>query len=247
MSESKHDLDKKNAVTVKPEADKEDKTDGPNAETVNPMDSSIGDVFKPITGVVNTLEKIPSEIIENIESAPATLVKGIEDANKELNKVVDATAALADPTRFGKIVNNFSKIPNNIDSKGLQNIATKFISGGLINAQTVFGRVLYSNPVTAIPLASAVSMANGVKHTTDAFEGASKIFADSLKTTAGQMTIAGGQTGGAKTRRHLKNIIRDRKLIQSRTNKMISEFMNPSLTRSHKKHISKKTKRRRRR
>jgi hypothetical protein len=242
------ETDKKDAVTIKPEVDKEDKTDKPEDKMVNPMDSSIGDAFKPITDVFETIGNVPGEIIENIESAPATLVKGLEDANKELDKVVDATAALANPTRFGKIINNFAKIPNNINSKGLQNIATKFISGGLINAQTVLGRVLYSNPVTAIPLASAVSMANGVKNTTDAFEGASKIFADSLKTTAGQMTMGGGQQkrGGAKTRRLLKNIIRDRKLIQTRTNKMISEFTNPSLTRTNKKHISKKSKRIRR-
>ena len=241
MSETKDTLDKKEEVaTVKPEA-----------ETVKPiavMDPSIGDALKPITDVVNTLEKVPGEIIENIESAPATLVKGLEDANKELDKVVAATAALADPTRIGKIINNFAKIPNNINSKGLQNVATKFISGGLINAQTVLGRVLYSNPLTAIPLASAVSMANGFKHTADAFEDTSKIFADSLKTTAGQMSLAGGQTGGAKTRRHLKRVIRDRELIQTRTNKMIREFMNPThKTTQNKKHISKKSKRRRRR
>lgn len=59
--------------------------------------------------------------------------------------------------------------------------------------------------------------------------------------------IIGGQSGGAKTRRHLKKMIRERQLIQTRTNKMIHEFMNPSLKTQNKKHIIKKTKRRRRR
>jgi len=52
------------------------------------------------------------------------------------------------------------------------------------------------------------------------------------------------QTGGAKkTRKHMKKVIRDRVLIQSRTNKMIHEFLNPNHTIKRLKTI--KTKRRR--
>ena len=58
--------------------------------------------------------------------------------------------------------------------------------------------------------------------------------------------ISSKKGGGAKTRRHLKRVIRDRELIQTRTNKMISEFLGRATT-QNKKQISKKSKRRRRR
>lgn len=58
------------------------------------------------------------------------------------------------------------------------------------------------------------------------------------------------QNGGAKkTRKHMKKVIRDRVLIQSRTNKMIHEFLNPNHTIKRVKTIkiikTSKTKRRR--
>jgi len=198
--------------------------------------------FKPLTDAALKLEDAPKQIFEAVESTPKNLVLGLKHANERLDEVVVASKDLADPVRFGEIAKNLAKISGNIDSEAVKNTAAKFISGVLNNVTSTTERVLMTNPVTGIPLATGLSFVNAARNVGDAVEGATKIANNAVKKTTN--LSQGG--GGAKTRRQLKNIIKHRHLIQTRTNKMIREFLGHTTT-QNKKYIPKKSKRRRRR
>jgi len=212
----------------------------------------IADAFKPITDLVVKIEDAPKNFVGVLESAPKNFVIGLNDANKRLDEVVGASKDLADPVRFGEIATNLGQIPNNIDSEAVKNLAAKFISGVFNNVTSTTERVLMSNPFTAIPLATTISLAKTAENIGKTVEGATKIANDAVEKTAEKIShipsteIQLKKGGGAKTRRHLKKIINNRQLIQTRTNKMIREFLGRATT-QNKKQISKKSKRRRRR
>ena len=231
----------------------------------------IADAFKPITDLVVKIEDAPKNFVGVLESAPKNIVSGINSVNKDLDEVVGASKDLADPKRFGDIATNLGQIPNNIDSEAVKNLAAKFISGVLNNVSSTTERVLMSTPFTAIPLATTISLAKTAENIGKTAEGMTKIANDAVEKTAEKISrstslpntqvkvsanilppsappskIQLKKGGGAKTRRHLKKIISNRQLIQTRTNKMISEFLGRATT-QNKKQISKKSKRRRRR
>lgn len=213
---------------------------------------------KPITSFAEKIENAPKNIVGAFEALPNNAVLGLKYANEKLDEVVKVSADLADPVRFGEIATNLGKIPNNIDPKALNKVTTKFASGVVDNAIKTARNLFMTNPVTGIPLATGISFVNAASNVGDAFEGATKIVKDAVEKTVGQIPhipslpnapppeILSKKGGGAKTRRHLKRVIRDRELIQTRTNKMIREFLGRATT-PNKKQISKRSKRRRRR
>ena len=219
----------------------------------------IADAFKPITSFAAEIEEAPKKMVGAFEALPNNVVLGLKYANEKLDEVVKVSADLADPVRFGEIATNLGQIPNNIDSKALNNVTAKFASGVVDNAIKTARNIFMTNPVTGIPLATGISFVNAASNVGDAVEGATKIVNDAVKKTVEKIPhipslpnappppkILSNKGGGAKTRRHLKRVIRDRELIQTRTNKMIREFLGRATT-QNKKQISKKSKRRRRR
>lgn len=207
---------------------------------------------KPITSFAEKIENAPKKLVGAFEALPNNVVLGLKYANEKLDEVVKVSADLADPVRFGEIATNLGQIPNNIDSKALNNVTAKFASGVVDNAIKTARNIFMTNPVTGIPLATGISFVNAARNVGDAVEGATKIANDAVEKTAEKIPhipsteILSKKGGGAKTRRHLKRVIRDRELIQTRTNKMIREFLGRATT-QNKKQISKKSKRRRRR
>ena len=220
-------------------------------------------LFKPITNIALKVEELPKIVGNTLEALPNNTVLGIKYANEKVNEIVDVSADLANPIKFGKIAKNLGQISNNIDSEALKNVGVKFINGALNNATSTTTRVLMTNPLTGIPLATGISLVNAARTVSQALEKVSQIADDAIDKTSRKINLPSApnvlappspppppdkKRGGAKTRRQLKRVIRDRELIQTRTNKMIQEFMNPRHTITHnKKNISNKSKRRRRR
>lgn len=231
---------------------------------INTASNGVSKLYEDGKGLVsNTANKIvelPSDIgnvIVTVETIPLKIVEKVNELQKTTAILVTV------PEKVGSIIGNIATIAKKSITKNgdkLQQSLNDSAKGvvGAVSKSTLNG--LYGIPVvgqlTAAAVGTAATSAAALESANNVVGVGTKIMDDFVKEAADQIgsgqTGIGqsgtGQTGGAKTKRHLKKIIRDRQFIQTRTNKMIREFINPGLTKTHnKKYISKKSKRRRRR
>ena len=244
---------------------------GAAADSVVKLISKLYDDSKYlVSNTANKIVEIPSNIgkvVVTVEGIPLKIVETV-------NKLQKTTAMLvAVPEKVGSTIGNIVTITTNAVTKNGGKLQQSLNDGakgvvGAISKTTLNG--LYGIPgvgqLTAAAVGTVVTSAAALESANKVVGVGTKIM-DDFVVEAGTVqtgtvqpgtvqpgtvktgTVQHGtvQSGGAKTRRHLKKIIRDRQFIQTRTNKMIREFMNPCLTKTHnKKHISKKSKRRRR-
>jgi hypothetical protein len=204
-----------------------------------------------INGAFDKLDKIPSDISDKAGEVQ-------EVVSDKLNKVTKVTEAFADEKVATIVAGDMSKVANealnHIDTKEISNLVSNGISAAVTAVSKGFVDGLYANPIvgSATKLGTSVLDAGGKLADTGSkivnvvTKSVDKALLDSALPP--KPPNGGGQSGGAKTRRYLKKMIRERQLIQTRTNKMIHEFMNPSHPKTmNKKYFSKKSKRRRRR
>lgn len=224
---------------------------------------TLEDLKVGIDRLLKAIEDIPKNVGEGFESIPQDILA----LNNKLEEISNSMVELADTKKFSDSLNALSPLIANleksVDPKVFEKIATDTAVGAAnIGVETGL-RTLSTIPVFGTGFTAfmglgktVIKLANGVQRGLDAStiminKAVDKTIGNSDKTPKiiGQTTPGtkvGGQYGGAKTRRHLKRIIRDRELIQTRTNKMISEFLGRATT-QNKKQISNKSKRRRRR
>ncbi len=218
------------------------------------------DSQEPITAsfsdFVEKIENVPGQLGEALESVPSKFVDVITNASNTIDKIADATTHLAEPTKYKTIVANVGSVAENI----IGNINTNELEQKIVDGASKLANIgvdtfitaAKTNPITGLPI---IAMEKGTKAASQFVISGSEIvnklnegLDKTLKEIDTPMFPKTGQSGGAKTRRHLKKMIRERQLIQTRTNKMIHEFTNPNhRSTQNKKHIIKKTKRRRRR
>jgi hypothetical protein len=224
-------------------------------ETTDKIDKKVSEVFKSI-------DEIPS----HISNKAGEVENAVSD---KLTNVAKVTKALVDEKVSNKVAGDLSevsgKVLENINTDEISKLASNGISAAVTAVAKGFVDGLYANPIvgSATKLATSVLDAGGKLAETGSkmvnvvTKSVDKALLDSELTPhpppitghdTNRPEKGGRQAGGAKTRRHLKKMIRQRELIQTRTKKMIREFMNPIRTTSkNKKHIIKQTKRHRRR
>jgi hypothetical protein len=220
-------------------------------DTTNFATGAANTIYDKITGlpetIGNTVEKVPSNIAHSIDA---------------VSKSVDV---LADPEVRENIQNIISKsgeIVSNSIAKHGDELKGAVITGANGVTNTLGEAALTS--IKAVPvLGLAVATGEGTVKTVTSLSKSFINLGDTVTKIINDVTQNGRdlilmkkkghtftsvnpslQNGGAKkTRKHMKKVIRDRVLIQSRTNKMIHEFLNPKHTIKRLKTI--KTKRRR--
>jgi hypothetical protein len=236
---------------------------------------NLKDLKENIDGFLSTIEGIPQIVNNDFETLPQKILKFNKYIEENRDAVIKLSGTLGDGAANKELIQNlagtltmtFSNIDKNAVQKNIDNVTGSVLDTGI---ESVKDSIL-TNPLTGIPFVIAMSFANIAKSASKSAEGMLEIINNAIQQTTNKLPpvpnipslpnatvkkdvkipvpgVGGGQYGGAKTRRHLKRVIRDRELIQTRTNKMIREFMNPKhATTQNKKHISKKSKRRRRR
>jgi hypothetical protein len=220
-------------------------------EAVDDASAGVKEVYDDGKEALLVLPNMVGDALEGIENLPKTITT-------KVNEFQETTAALVKvPEQVGSIVGDLTTIVEDSVGKQSEKLEAAVVKG----SEGVIGTIGKASVESfkAIPVVGmGVAAGKGAVDTgivlLNSFRDlggiAAKIVNDITDKAKKNIVTnkTGGQRGGAKTRRLLKNIIRDRKLIQTRTNKMISEFTNPrQMTRQNKKHIFKKTKRRRRR
>jgi hypothetical protein len=227
-------------------------------ESIERLPQTVGEGFETLPQKILKFNNYIEENRDAVIKLSSTLGDGA--ANKEFIQNLAGTLSMT-----------FANIDKNAVQKNIDNVTGSVLDTGI---ESVKDSIL-TNPLTGIPFVIAMSFANIAKSASKSAEGMLEIINNAIQQTTNKLPpvpntqslpnatvkkdakipdrppppgVGGGQYGGAKTRRQLKRVIRDRELIQTRTNKMIREFMNPKhTTTQNKKHISKKSKRRRRR
>jgi hypothetical protein len=229
-------------------------------EAVDDAAAGVKEVYDDGKEALLVLPNMVGDAFESIENLPKTVTN-------KVNELQETTTALVKvPEQVGSIVGDLTTIVGDSVEEQSEKIEGAVVKG----AEGVIGTVgkagvesLKAIPVVGVGVAAGkgavdtgIVLLNSFRDLGNVATQIVNNITEKAKTnilnrpTEQSKTEkkVGGQYGGAKTRRHLKNIIRDRELIQTRTNKMIREFMNPThRTTQNKKHISKKSKRRRRR
>jgi len=248
---------------------------GKEEEKEKEEEVNLKDLKENIDGFLMTIEGLPQTINNNFETLPQQILKFNKYIEENRDAVIKLSGTLADGTANKELIQNlagtlsmtFSNIDKNAVQKNIDNVTGSVLDTGI---ESVKDSIL-TNPLTGIPFVIAMSFANIAKSASKSAEGMLEIINNAIQQTTNKLPpvpnipslpnatvkkdakipppgVGGGQYGGAKTRRHLKRVIRDRELIQTRTNKMIREFMNPKhTTTQNKKYIHRKSKRRRRR
>jgi hypothetical protein len=239
---------------------------GAAEKAVEKSADGIKEVYKVTTGAANTIyDKItglPETIgntIEYIENAPSNIAHHIDAVSKSAD-------VLADPEVRENIQNILSKsgeIVSNSIAKHGDELKGAVITGTNDVTNTVGEAALTSLkavPVLGLAVATGEGTVKTVTSLSNSFinlgntvkailDNVIQNGRDLIRTKKGQpfTSVNPSIKGGAKkTRKHMKKVIRDRVLIQSRTNKMIHEFLNPNHTIKRLKTIkTSKTKRRR--
>lgn len=220
--------------------------------------AGVATVYIDGTNFVFNLPSGAGKVIAAVEAVPLKMAAKVDEYQKTAASLVGVQGKIESIIRdlatiaTKAITTNGAKLQESLNegAKGVVGSASNAALSGVYGLPVV-GQLAAAAVGTASTGAAALKSANNVLGV--GTQMMNQIVEDATKESgAPQHSVAaalgsktGGQTGGAKTRRHLKKMIRERQLIQTRTNKMISEFTNPSLTRTHKKHISKKSKRRR--
>lgn len=217
---------------------------------INTVAAGAGKVYEDGKNIVTELPSKVGNVVATVEALPLNVVDKVEQYQKT------AAALVGIQDKVASTVGDLATIATNVIAKdsdklqqglneGAKNVvgsASKAALNGLYGIPGV-GQLTAAAVGTASTGAAALDSANNI---VSVGTGIMNNFAKEASGLVEQSNT--GQTGGAKTRRHLKKMIRERQLIQTRTKKMIHEFMNPSHSKTqNKKHIIKKTKRRRRR
>jgi hypothetical protein len=260
-------------VEGKPAEEREEKKVEEEKDGGEENEPTLEDLKKEVDRLLTAIENIPKNVGEGFEAIPQDILA----LNKKLEEISSSMVQLADTKKFSESLNALGPLIDNleksVDPKVFENIITDTAVGTANIAVQTGLKTLSTIPVFGTGFTAfmglgqtVIKLANGVqrgleagtiminkavdKTTGNTGKIINKNSSDPPKIT-GQTTKetkVSGQAGGAKTRRHLKRVIRDRELIQTRTNKMIREFMNPkhAIT-QNKKYIHRKSKRRRRR
>ena len=250
--------------TTEPEVKITD-SEKPTTEQEEKSDSGVTDIELQIGSLLEEFENLPKTIGSGFQELPKNVADNLEELNTNIEEMSNAAVKLSDTEKFDKIFTALGPMMENlrssVDPKVLQEIAVSTTNETTKAFFASLEKAFLSIPVIGTGYAS---VSGAAKTIIPMMDGVSKLAAAvtsvidrTLKKIDRVGTKVNGpvpkldspvpkQGGGAKTRRHLKKTIRQRQLIQTRTNKMIREFMNPSLTiTQNKKHI--KSKRRRRR
>jgi hypothetical protein len=253
------------AKTEEKEEKKETETEEKEEEV------NLEDLKKNIDGFVKDIENLPQTVGKGFETLPQEIFKFNNYIAENRDAVIKLSGTLVDGAANKELIQNLAGTLSmtfaNIDKDAVQKNIDAVTGNVLDTGIKSFEQGILTNPLTGIPFVIAMSFANILKTGVKSAEGMLKIFNNAIQQTANKLPpvpsltdkkevsllpppppskISSKKVGGAKTRRHLKRVIRDRELIQTRTNKMISEFLGRATT-QNKKYISKKSKRRRRR
>ena len=233
---------------------------------------NLEDLKTNIDGFVKDIENLPQTVGEGFETLPQEILKFNNYIAENRDAVIKLSDTLVDGAANKELIQNLAGTLSmtfaNIDKDAVQKNIDAVTGNVLDTGIKSFEQGILTNPLTGIPFVIAMSFANIAKTGAKSAEGMLKIFNNAIQQTANKLPpvpslkatevgvnilpppppskISSKKGGGAKTRRHLKRVIRDRELIQTRTNKMIREFLGHATT-QNKKQISKKSKRRRRR
>jgi hypothetical protein len=223
--------------------------------------AGVATVYIDGTNFVSNLPSGAGKVIAAVEAVPLKMAAKVDEYQKTAASLVGVQGKIE--SIIGNLVTiattaitkNGPKLQESLNegAKGVVGSASNAALSGVYGLPVV-GQLASAAVGTASTGAAALKSANNVLGV--GTQIMNQIVEDATKESgAPQHSVAaalgsktGGQTGGAKTRRHLKKMIRQRHLIQTRTNKMIHEFMNPIHPKTmNKKYFSKKSKRRRRR
>ena len=245
--------DESKEKTTEPEVKITD-SEKPTTEQEEKSDSGVTDIELQIGSLLEEFENLPKTIGSGFQELPKNVADNLEELNTNIEEMSNAAVKLSDTEKFDKIFTALGPMMENlrssVDPKVFQEIAVSTTNETTKAFFASLEKAFLSIPVIGTGYAS---VSGAAKTIIPMMDGVSKLAAAvtsvidrTLKKIDSSVPVVHKGGGGAKTRRHLKNTIRQRQLIQTRTNKMIREFMNPSLTRTqNKKHI--KSKRRRRR
>jgi hypothetical protein len=204
-----------------------------------------------VSNSTETILAFPSKIggvVETVESFPLSVAEHVDKARKSSNALVKV------PEQVQSTLGDIAAIATESIAKHGDDIQ-KGLNDGAKNVTGSIGRATLEGfkaiPFVGVGVAAGKGAFDTAVSLTKSFQDlggvATKIVNDiTEKAKLNIATKTDGQTGGAKTRRHLKKMIRDRQLIQTRTNKMIHDFTNPK-PQTKKNMPKKKTMRRRRR
>jgi hypothetical protein len=219
-----------------------------------------GELYKDGKEALSVLPNMAVTAVQKIESLPGTITKTVD-------KLQETTAALVNvPKQVGSIVGDLTTIVKySVEEQGekIKGVVVKGAEGVIGTMGKAGVESLKAIPVIGVGVAAGKGAADTgivllnsfkdlgtvatqiVNNITD--KAKNNILNKPTEQTTSEVK-EGGQYGGAKTRRKLKKMIRERQLIQTRTDKMIREFMNPKhTTTQNKKYVRRKSKRRRRR
>jgi hypothetical protein len=225
------------------------------------------DIELQIGSLWEEFEKLPNRIGSGFQDLPKNIAENLEELNTNIEEMSNAAVKLSDTEKFDKIFTALGPIMANlkssVDPKVFQEIAVSTTNETTKAFFASLEKAFLSIPVIGTGYASVsgaaktiIPMVDGVSKIAAAVTSVidrtlKKIDSVGMKVNGPVPKLDGPvptQGGGAKTRRHLKKMIHHRQLIQTRTNKMIHEFMNPNhTTTKNKKYMQKKSKRRRRR
>jgi hypothetical protein len=225
-------------------------------KSIDKIDNGVAQVYgdgkELASNTANAISNVPSNLVhavETIEQIPETLAKKVSDFKESVKLLKTLPENVAEATKDIAIL-----MSDSIQNQSA-NIEAAAITG-LTNMTDIAGKAVFESLKTVPVIGSGVAVGKGTAETTIAFAKAANRFGKIATQIVDDITEKAEQTilnkpiqaGGAKTRRHLKQMIREREKIQTRTNKMIRDFMNPVLAKTrNKKNISKKSKRRRHR
>ena len=222
---------------------------------IDKVANGAGQVYTDGKGALLMLPNMAVTAIQRIENLPGTITKTVDQLKETTGALVNV------PKQVGSIVSDLTTIVgDSVEEQGgkIESVVVKGAEGVIGTVGEAGFASLKAIPVVGVGVAAGkgtvdtgIVLLNSVQDFGKvATQIVNNITEKAKKNILDKQTITNtggaGQHGGAKTRRHLKRVIRDRELIQTRTNKMIREFLGRATT-QNKKQISKKSKRRRRR
>jgi hypothetical protein len=220
-------------------------------KSIDKIDNGVAQVYgdgkELVSNTANTISNIPSSLVHAVGQIPETVANKVSDVKKSVEILRNV------PEDVAIITEDIASIMSNSFHKHSDKIKHVVIDG-LTNITDIAGKAVFESFKTVPVIGSGVAVGKGAAETTIALvkagNGLGKIATDivnDITEKANQnMLNKPIQVGGAKTRRHLRQMIRDREKIQTRTKQMISDFMNPGLAKTrNKKNMYKKSKRRR--
>ena len=229
----------------------------------NTVMSGVEKIEKAPSAIIETIESLPSDIAEGINEGTRQL--GIVN-----EAVKNATSPENYENTKGIIQNTGSLVVSSIDTNAVQNVFVDAVVKATGTSTEAIKRGIEVTPIIGplfIGVSSAIDIgSNLIKSGTQLGnvvnnaiqEGTNKVNKNNGILVSRPFTTINPtdesqpsppvnpspQNGGAKkTRKHMKKVIRDRVLIQSRTNKMIHDFLNPNDTIKRVKTIKKKRRR----